>query len=204
MNRLFTLVENQYQEMSFRLQTLERYESEQNDNQLKLEDDAMLMATVTAEGSNATNSVPKVAEEGFSDFIEDLQQSWVYKRNCGFRESGFSMSTRSMFASRWSCLSDLSMADVSVLSVLNLPITQSEVFNTHRSSQTWSKEHLNPASPLRYSDDGMNLSSVASDRSEAKVDFCRGCGGEIGEGRALKIGKYFQVTLDTESTKMNR
>lgn len=94
MNRLFTLVENQYQEMSFRLQTLERYESEQNDNQLKLEDDAILMVTVTAESSNATNSVPKVAEEGFSDFIEDLRQSWAYKRNCGFRESGFSMSTK--------------------------------------------------------------------------------------------------------------
>lgn len=96
------------------------------------------------------------------------------------------------------------MADVSVISVLNLPITQSEVFNTHRSSQTWSKDHLDPASPLLSPDDGMNPSSVASDRSDATVDFCKGCGGEIDEDRALKIGNYFQVTLDKESTKVNR
>ena len=153
-NRLFTLVENHYQEMSFRLRTLERLESVKDDDDLSTNiDDARSIVTVVAESSNATKSAPRASGIRTFDFTKDLENSWVYKRNCAFRESGFTMSTSSMFTSRWSCLSGLSMANVSIISVINLPITQSEVFNAQRSLQTWSNEHSDPGWPSKPTGD---------------------------------------------------
>ena len=114
MNRLVALVESHYQEMSFRLQALECSDLEQMDElSMRPDDDAMSILTVTAENSNARESAARLSTLRQFDFTEDLQRSWVYQRNQAFRESGFSLSTRSMFTGRWSCLSALSMAEVS-------------------------------------------------------------------------------------------
>lgn len=148
-NQLCTLVENHYQEMSFRLKHLERLESKTSDDLAINEDDARSIVTVAAESSNAMKSITRAAGVKTFGFTKDLENSWVYQRNSAFSKSNFSISTSSMLASRWSCLAALSMADVSIISVMNLSITQSEVFNAQRSTQTWSNEYLDPGRPSK-------------------------------------------------------
>lgn len=74
------------------------------------------------------------------DFSDDLQRSRVYKRNQAFRGSIISALTNSVYSLGWSFFSDLSMAEVSNISVINLVITEEETFNPQRSSQTWSAQ----------------------------------------------------------------
>ena len=87
--------------------------------------------------SALTNSVSGL--EHF-DFLDELQNSRVYKRNMAFRRSVISALTNSVYSLGWSFFSDLSTAEVSNISVLNLAITKGEVFNPRRSSQTWSAQ----------------------------------------------------------------
>jgi len=194
-DRLFTLVENHYQEMSFRLQNLERDETEQPEDKSVLVDDAISITTVAAEGSNTRESDSRVSGTRTFSFTEDLQKSWVYKRNHAFRESIGSLSTRSIFTSHWSCLSALSMTDVSTISVINLPITESEVFNVHRSSQTWSNERSDPGWPLQTLDNSKRFSGTAVDTRDHVPDGtirpCKGCG-DTTKDRAFELGRHYQ------------
>ena len=64
----------------------------------------------------------------------------MYRRNQAFRKSVNSALGKSAYSHRWSSLSDLSLAELSDISVINLAITEGEVFNHRRSSQTWSAE----------------------------------------------------------------
>lgn len=190
--------------MSFRLQTLERHDLEHKGDQSVLEDDAISTITVTAESSNATKSALVASGIRNFDFTEDLQKSRVYKRNRAFRESGFSLSTKSMYTTRWSCLSALSMADVSTISVFNLPITQSEVFNLHRSSQTWSNEHSDPARPLKQLLNCMRYAGTASGTNKNVIYPCTGCGEEIEQGSAFELGRHLHSMLNIEFTKSKK
>ena len=74
------------------------------------------------------------------DFSNDLQMSRVYRRNQAFRKSGISLVTNSAYSLGWSFFSDVSMAEVSDISVINLAILEGDVFNPGRSSQTWSAQ----------------------------------------------------------------
>ncbi|PSS06669.1 hypothetical protein M430DRAFT_37760 [Amorphotheca resinae ATCC 22711] len=62
------------------------------------------------------------------EFEETLYASWVYRRNQSCRES---MSIRSSVVrqSAWSVLSELSLAQISIISVIALPVQRSELFN---------------------------------------------------------------------------
>jgi len=62
------------------------------------------------------------------EFEETLYASWVYRRN---EARGGSMSARSSVIpeSRWSPLSELSLAQLSVISVIALPVQRLELFN---------------------------------------------------------------------------
>lgn len=62
------------------------------------------------------------------EFEETLYASWVYRRNQTRRES---MSIRSSVIrqSAWSALSELSLAQISIISVIALPVQRSELFN---------------------------------------------------------------------------
>jgi hypothetical protein len=62
------------------------------------------------------------------EFEETLYVSWVYRRNQARRES---MSIRSSVIrqSAWSALSELSLAQMSIISVISLPVQRAELFN---------------------------------------------------------------------------
>ena len=95
--------------------------------------------------------MPEDSELENFEFSADLQNSRVYKRTKGaWRNSAFSVSVNSTFTGNWSSLSGLSLADVSVVSVINLPITLDELFNSRRLTQTWSHSSLavGPNSPV--------------------------------------------------------
>ena len=137
---LCTLVQDCYQEMSSRLQALERDDPDRFSSRTATIHDSSSILTVTQEASNRQTTVSVTGDPMKFDFNEDLQRSWVYSRNDAFRQSGLSLSLDSNHVTRWSVLSSLSMADISTISVLNLPITVTEVFNPHRSEQTWFNE----------------------------------------------------------------
>ena len=139
--RLYTLVQSSYQEMSSRLLALERRDADQVDmNRSMLEDDAASLLTVSQNSNPIEQPIAETSGPVILDFTDELESSWVYKRNKHLRETKFSNSTSSMVFPRLSIFSDLSMAEVSTLSVLNLPIASEELFNAHQYSGCWSKE----------------------------------------------------------------
>lgn len=94
------------------------------------------------------NMVPALIDSDESlgaDFVNVLKRSWVYSRNAAFRQSTFSSDRHS---TTWSCLSDLTVSEVSNISVFGLVITVEEVNNPHRLSQTWSNDPELPMWPL--------------------------------------------------------
>lgn len=66
-------------------------------------------------------------------FTEDLNNSRPYARLMG-RESGCSTTSSAIHTMGWSYLSGTSLADVSQISVLGLPITPHDLWNGHRYS----------------------------------------------------------------------
>lgn len=136
---LCILVQNCYQEMSSRLQALES-----NGLTMIDDEDAWSVVTVTQEGSSVEPLMENSSHQAEFDFVEDLRNSWVYSRNAVFRRPGFSISTTSVRATKWSVLSALTLTDISTISVLDLPITMDEVYNKFRSEQTWTNVFAKP------------------------------------------------------------
>ena len=135
-DQLHALVESCYKDMSSRVQALELLSLQKDDDSWTPGDDSESLATIRAHPFNLSS---EESSDSF-DFSDELQRSRVYKRNQAFRRSVISALTNSVYSTGWSCVSDLSMADVSNISVVNLAITESEVFNPRRSSQTWSAQ----------------------------------------------------------------
>ncbi len=119
---------------------MERLNIPKDDESLMLEDDVESVATITIHAHPSDLSSKEFIESEFGRFAfsDELQKSRVYRRNQAFRNSVISALTNSAYSLRWSVLSDLSMAGVSNISVINLAITEGEVFNPRRASQTWS------------------------------------------------------------------
>ena len=67
---------------------------------------------------------------GFT-FDQDLNNSRAYSRAIK-RDSVWSTASSAVHTTSWSCLSGLSLADVSELSVIGLPISAQELSNGHR------------------------------------------------------------------------
>ena len=137
-DRMHDIVHMYYQEMSARLHALEL--AQQKEYAISMQEDVdpscntSYMAdlrpgpaakSVSALECNSTNH----------DYTKELSQSWVYSRNAAFRLSTFSSDH---YSTTWSCLSALSLSDISNISVINLAITVQEVDNPQRLSQTWS------------------------------------------------------------------
>ena len=149
---LCRLVQDCYHDMSSRLQALESNgASIRNGSTIIDDDDAWSVVTVTQDNSNVGPSMENLSHPVEFDFVEDLQNSWVYSRNAVFRRPGFSISTSSVRATQWSVLSSLTLADISTISVLDLPITIEEVFNESRSEQTWTNEVMETGLPSQTS-----------------------------------------------------
>ena len=64
------------------------------------------------------------------EFEESLSASWVYRR-CRNRDENLSFRISIIRPSAWSALSELSLADISVVSVLALPVQLQELVNHH-------------------------------------------------------------------------
>ena len=140
--RLHKLVERCYSEMSSRLQALEVLDLQKGNASWTSKDDTESLATIRAHRPDL--SAEEVMESGLEhfDFLDELRRSRVYKRNEAFRTSVISALTNSVYSLGWSFFSDLSMAELSNISVINLAVIEGEVFNPGRSSQTWSaKSH---------------------------------------------------------------
>ena len=139
--RLHTFVEKCYKDISARIQALEVPElRDRGEAESRLGDDIESLATIHAYPSASRDSEVVENEAVLFDFSDDLQRSRVYRRNQAFRRSVISALTDSVYSVGWSFFSDLSMAEVSNISAINLAITEGEAFNPRRSSQTWSAQ----------------------------------------------------------------
>ena len=151
--RLHVLVEQCYKEMSSRVRALEVLDTqERGDADWISGNDAESLATFHAHPLDLSSEESIESEPVRLDFMDDLQKSRVYRRNRAFRESVISALTKSMYSLGWSFFSDLSTAEVSDISVINLPITEGETFNPQRSSQTWSARPNDGNPSGRYTD----------------------------------------------------
>ena len=137
-DRLHALVESCYKEMSSRVQALENLNMQQDDADSTSEEDTEPLATIQAHRPGISSEEIMESKLVRLDFSDELQRSRVYRRNQAFRKSVLSALRNSAYSLGWSIFSDLSMTAVSDISVLNLPITKGEVFNSGRSLQTWS------------------------------------------------------------------
>ena len=211
-DRLYALVERCYQDMSSRVQALETRELQRmHDESLTTPGDDAASIVTTIEnaprqgGTTATdgNEEPFDLAEGLRrsqvynptgahqayvafNFTEDLQKSWVYRRNGAFRVSTCSQLTTGACSTTWSCLSDLSMAEVSNISVINLAISVDEVNNPQRSSQTWSNGNVRPEMHLQRSTATMPSQELTVPNDV--VYSCKGCGEILMEGKAWEVG----------------
>lgn len=103
-------------------------------------DDTESLRTIHAHQPDLSPEESFESESVRFDFSDVLQRSRVYRRNQAFCGSFISTLTNSVYSLGWSFFSDLSMAEVSDISVINLAITEEETFNPRRSSQTWSAQ----------------------------------------------------------------
>ena len=127
--------------MALRLRTLEQSATFSNIDESTPGENDGTSSLITVSQKGPYQSHLKVLNSWETpDLTQALQESWVYRRNDAFSHSRLSVATRSIYSTSWSTLSSLSMADISTISVLNLPITIAEITNPHRHPQSWSNE----------------------------------------------------------------
>lgn len=153
--------------------------------------------------ANDGASIVTIAETGFlsqapattygpvfkNHFTEELQDSWVYRRNQAFRLSGISASTSTLNSTGLSFLSGLSVACVSNISVINLVVTEGEVFNSWRSSQNWLRDRSDPLRPLLAHKWVPQIEKPTERREYDEFPRCERCGETVTEGKAYDIGE---------------
>ena len=146
-DRLHDVVNQCYQEMSTRLHALELKELQRMDHAASiLDDNTSIRHNIFVPNFQSSSQLNIEPENGTiaPDFLGELKRSWVYSRNSAFRMSTFSADRHS---TTWSCLSALSLSDVSNISIFDLAITMEEVQNPQRQSQTWSNDQVTPIWP---------------------------------------------------------
>ncbi len=147
-DQLHGMIERCYEEMSSRLNRLELRDLERPNGfpvDSHFQSDAS--SIMTTKGPSASFPIPEPASTSFCqnvlcDFAKILQDSWVYRRNNALDASRLSVYSKDHCSMAWSCLSSGSWAEVSNISVIELPILVNELYNPLRSSQTWSNRHL--------------------------------------------------------------
>lgn len=177
-DRLHVLMEDYHKDMVSRVQDLEQRERRWlgDESSILEQDDSASIKTVTGNAPDFSSFEFGFAESGsLTDigFIEDLENSWVYKRNGVCRETASAFSITDAHSTTWSCLSSLSVAEVSNISVINLPITVNEVFNSWRFSQTWSGNPRGPAGSSHPPDNIEASQNLEMQKVEAHI--CRRC-----------------------------
>lgn len=153
-HHLRDLVETRYQSMSSRLHALERRElnrmSYVSSALLDNDDSSTIRSTGHASIGMKLNTTHTPAEFTPSpEFLTGLINSRAYRK-----ESYWRMSTSSEMhcATMLSFFSDLSLAEVSNISVINLVITIEDLYNPYRKSQTWSALDLGQGNQIPGAD----------------------------------------------------
>lgn len=145
-DHLHDLMSRCYEEMSHRVQALELGELQRLIQNNSASDEDLHLDTAFAENTPPgldPHKGPALENEMVTTgFMEELKRSWVYSRNSAFRSSTFPSDQTS---TRWSCLSRLSLSEISNISVINLAISVEEVKNPKRQSQTWSNDPYSSA-----------------------------------------------------------
>lgn len=137
MDRLRALVEGSYKEMFSRVQALEVHNMQKDGDSCLSEDDVESLATIRPQRPIINSEESLEGGPVRFEFSEELQRSRVYMRTKAFSKSVISALTRSEYSLGSSVFSGLSLSEVSNISVINLAITEREVYNPARSSQTW-------------------------------------------------------------------
>ena len=128
---------------------------------------------------------------GFT-FDKDLNSSRPYARAMR-RTSVYSTTSSTLHTMGWSCLSDLSLAEVSEVSVIGLPITPQELWNGHRYRLTdFSTEPVSEKTEMpawNELTDGGDMK--VSERKTGIFDFRRGISldnSALSFGSSLELG----------------
>ena len=208
--RLHRMIERCYQEMSSRMGALELRElrlADECPTCRQHESDTSSVRTIKAAPSQISRSEldPTTSRDILTfDFTDILQKSWVYRRNKALDVSCSSLYSRDTCSMTWSCLSDLSLAKVSNISVIGLPISVDEVRNPSRSSQTWSNNAMDVVWPTTSAVElalntslSSELPTGGSTPEPPATDIfndCKKCGEPINDGNPLKlVGKYWHI-----------
>ena len=147
-DRLYDLVSEHYQAMATKVNTLESRELQ------RISQGPSLLDGITGRPEIAPNShferdlhtiQATALDEPGHGFWETLEGSRVYRKASANRMSAFSID---QFALTSSWLSGFSLDKVSNLSVINLAITEDEVYNPHRFWQTWPNRRMKPLPDL--------------------------------------------------------
>lgn len=150
MEQLHALVERCYEEMSTRVRALEVLDIQNGgDANWTSVDDTESIATIRLHPPDARYEATTDRQTVHFDFLHDLQKSRVYRRGHALRGSVFSALTNSACSVGWSLLSEMSLSEVSNISVINLPITDGEIFNPQRFSLIRSSANQSPQVILR-------------------------------------------------------
>lgn len=198
-----------YQEMSSRMEAFELRDlrrPELSSVHHQSESDTSSVLTIKAPRTDSFTPDPASTSSSAmvaSDFIEALQKSWVYRRNNALDVDRLSIYSRDTCSMTWSCISGISWAEVSNISVIGLPVLVGEVYNSLRSSQTWSNDTVDPVSPItpafelaargrattqlsknKNSSAAYPIWTIAYDDGSCP---CKGC------GLALQGGKIFKI-----------
>ncbi|KAL8790256.1 MAG: hypothetical protein Q9195_006413 [Heterodermia aff. obscurata] len=189
--RLDSTVADNYQDILKRVQALEMQQSlESSQLPLQIEPPKFRWSIATVPDqipATDDESVTKRSSRLFNfKFEQDLSGSRVYK-NIAFQGSTSSLLSTDEPASRWSTISDLTVADImSQMSVLNLAITSSEVYNPQqyqfRPPKLPTSGRLRAVWSRRRARETMSLSTPlmrAMGTSSPVKEFCRSSGASI-------------------------
>jgi len=109
------------------------------------EDDAM---TIRGSGLGQNSTVQSVAsnlDEGVITFAFEniLEQSYVYKKSARFPDCDRSFASTAYRSHAWSVFTGYSLADISVLSVIAMPLTASDIENGQHYRSEYNKNDKN-------------------------------------------------------------
>ena len=195
------------------MEALELHEQRRSDEaSVFLHSENDTSAIKTLKGPYASSALQDSAPTSFMntlapDLMNSLGSSWVYQRNNALDTSRLSLYSRDTCLMAWSCLSGRSLAEISNVSVIGLPVMTDEIFNPMRSKQTWLNSTVDidgpdssvPKMPAQHdavkSSEGkpsfhlpINNGSAQSNPIWTDVRFrCTGCGGNTIGTRCFSI-----------------
>lgn len=136
-------------------------------------------------------------------FEDELEKSWVYMRNRdGECDRSFVHSEGRSHA--WSCLTGYNLADISILSVICMPLTRVDVVNGkyYNFDLGMSSEETPPESVLAHTKDDKNGDSEQAEASALAPSEVQSCQSLIDKDYLL-FQEHFLQDLDNEDSDID-